>query len=89
MPSLNNIVPWKCHICNVEFDKPHGGICSRCSKATCRDHLHQLGAKKLDATWVCQACLTSEEKTKKRVKWKTRLSNLSFKRIAAIIRRRA
>jgi hypothetical protein len=59
-----DIVPWKCHICKGDFDTPDGGICARCSRATCRDHLHQIGAKKLEATWVCAGCLTSEEKSK-------------------------
>jgi hypothetical protein len=68
----NDIIPWKCHICNGEFDTPDGGICSRCNRATCRDHLYQLGARKMDATWVCQECLTSEEKIKNKVKMKNK-----------------
>jgi len=68
MASSKDVVPWKCHICRSEFDTPSGGICSRCSRATCREHLHQIGQMtKLDAKWVCDNCLTSEEKAKRKV----------------------
>jgi protein-arginine kinase activator protein McsA len=89
MNSATLIVPWKCHICQGDFDTSDGGICSRCNKATCLDHLHQIGSKKkLEATWVCQGCLTNEEKTAKKVKWKIRLYSLSLKKVAAKFLRR-
>jgi hypothetical protein len=85
-----NIVPWKCHICHGDFDTADGGVCSRCNKATCLDHLHQLGSKKkLEATWVCEGCLTNEEKTTNKVRWKIRLPSLSLKRLSAWFRRRS
>ena len=66
MDSLKHVVPWKCHICRGEFDTPNGGICSRCSRATCRAHLHQIDQMtKLDAKWICDNCLTKEEKAKR------------------------
>ncbi len=69
------IVPWKCHVCRSEFDIPRGGVCSRCRQATCRQHLNQIGTKiKLEPTWVCSACLTSEEKTT--IKLTSKISNL-------------
>jgi hypothetical protein len=68
MDSSKEVVPWKCYICQSEFDFPSGGICSRCNQATCRKHLHQIGQiTKLDAKWVCGSCLTDEEKTAKKV----------------------
>ncbi len=68
MAASKEVVPWKCHICQGEFDTPGGGICSRCSRATCREHLHQIGLiTKLDAKWVCDNCLTSEEKAESKV----------------------
>lgn len=67
MTTSKEVVPWKCHICRSEFDTPSGGICSRCNKATCREHLHQIGQMtKLDEKWVCDNCLTNEEKAKRR-----------------------
>jgi len=81
--SLNKtIIPWQCHICRSEYDTPGGGICSRCSRATCRTHLYKMGAKlKLDSQWVCEQCLTDVEKTNTKTKWTIRLRNLTFKRI--------
>lgn len=67
-----DIVPWKCHVCKGEFDTPDGGVCAKCSRATCRNHLHQIGAIKSKSTWVCQDCLTSEEKAKNTVKVKNK-----------------
>ncbi|MEW6713941.1 MAG: hypothetical protein AB1306_02465 [Nitrospirota bacterium] len=68
MASSKEIVPWKCHICQGEFETPSGGICSRCNKATCREHLHQIGQEtRLDAKWACDKCLTSEEKARRKV----------------------
>jgi hypothetical protein len=61
MALSKDVVPWKCHICRSEFDTPGGGICSRCSKATCSMHLHQI-----DAQWFCDSCLTVEEKAMRR-----------------------
>jgi len=76
------IVPWKCHICQSEFDTPDGGICSRCSRATCRTDLYQIGAKlKLESQWVCESCLTDAEKTNTKRKWTIRLRKFSFKKI--------
>lgn len=72
MASSKDVVPWKCHICQSEFDTPSGGICSRCNSATCHAHLHQIGQMtKPDAKWVCDNCLTSEEKAKRIVKQKS------------------
>jgi len=66
MSTAKDIVPWKCNICHSEFDAPGGGICSRCNRATCRSHLHEIGKKvKLESGWVCDNCLTSEEKAEK------------------------
>jgi hypothetical protein len=66
MVSSKEVIPWICHICRSEFDTPSGGICSRCNRATCRGHLHQIGQMtKLDAKWVCDNCLTKEEKAKR------------------------
>lgn len=81
MTSKKEVVPWKCHICHEEFDTPSGGMCSRCNRSTCRAHLHQIGRRmKLESKWVCNDCLTHEEKTVKKGKWTLKLFNLSLKR---------
>ena len=86
MSQPKEVVPWKCHIRHREFDTPSGGVCSRCSRATCREHLHQIGKKlKLETKWVCNNCLTSEEKTEN--KWTSKISNLLLKRDALRSRR--
>ena len=69
------IIPWTCHVCGGQFDTPGGGICSRCNRATCRNHLHLRGKKvNLDLTWVCDMCLTTDEraeqKKNKKIFWK-------------------
>lgn len=33
------ILPWRCHVCAGEFDKYEGGVCARCKKVTCLQHL--------------------------------------------------
>ena len=64
MNSVKKIVPWKCHICQREFDTPRGGICSRCNKATCRKHLKQIGKKlELETRWVCDNCISNDDKS--------------------------
>jgi len=37
--SEGNIAPWKCHVCDLEFDIPEGGICKECGKPACLTHL--------------------------------------------------
>ncbi len=81
MNSVKEIVPWKCHICSGGFDTPNGGICSRCSRATCHSHLHHIGKKlKLESKWVCDGCLTIEEKTGKWNKLTLKLPKKFFDR---------
>lgn len=66
MSIVKDVVPWKCNICHSEFDAPGGGICARCNRATCRSHLHEIGKKvKPEYGWVCDNCLTGEEKADK------------------------
>jgi len=63
--SSDEIVSWICHICADEFDTPDGGICNRCQGVTCRSHLTNIGTTLIkDAQWVCNHCLTDEEKGK-------------------------
>ena len=72
----SNVVPWKCHVCQREFDMRGGGLCHRCNKTTCRSHLNQVGARlKLEATWVCDDCLTEDERPSIK-KWLKKLSEL-------------
>jgi hypothetical protein len=59
------LIPWTCHVCGRAFDTPGGGICARCNKETCQIHLNRFGNGLIkDAYWVCDNCLTAEEKTK-------------------------
>jgi len=37
------IVAWSCHVCATEFDKYDGGVCARCRRATCIEHLKLVG----------------------------------------------
>jgi len=37
------IIPWTCHVCLQKFDKYRGGVCSRCKRATCSEHLKLVG----------------------------------------------
>lgn len=67
MKSLNEIVPWVCHICGVELDTPNGGICGRCHRVTCLWHLYHIGKKlRAESQWICDHCLTEEEKIEKK-----------------------
>jgi len=77
---MKEVVPWKCHICAGEFDTPGGGVCSRCNRATCRAHFYQLAKKlKFESMWVCEECLTLDEKKFKKKRWSLKLPDL-FKR---------
>jgi hypothetical protein len=90
MNSSNEIVPWVCHICGGEFDTPHGGICGRCHGATCFSHLYHIGKKlKVESQWICDHCLTEEEKTEKKNlnRFTLQLPNKALKRDAAKKRR--
>jgi hypothetical protein len=63
MESSQNIIPWTCHVCRSQFDTPHGGICARCSKATCLSHLFKIQRnRKIEAEWICDNCLNVEER---------------------------
>ena len=67
--SSKDIVPWICHVCIGEFDTPNGGICARCKLPSCRLHLDNIqGKENVESYWVCEKCLTDEEKTNKEKK---------------------
>jgi hypothetical protein len=68
-----NIIPWKCHVCGKDFDVTFGGICSKCNKPTCSEHLGKRSSSKTDELRLCTECRTEEpvqEQTKgKRIKY--------------------
>jgi hypothetical protein len=60
------IIPWHCHVCGNGFETPDGGLCFRCSKATCRKCLlsgiqNRQGAGKTTSGFVCTQCATPQE----------------------------
>ena len=60
------ILLWNCHVCQEQFDKYDGGICSRCKKATCIKDLKivDYDAKQGAAEWqhiVCVSCVAPAE----------------------------
>lgn len=62
--SSKDIVSWICHVCMGEFDTPNGGICTRCKLPSCRLHLDNIqGKENVESYWVCEKCLTDEERT--------------------------
>jgi len=83
MVSSQDIIPWTCHVCGAKFDTPHGGICARCSKATCLSHLFNIQRNnKMEAEWVCDNCLNDEEQDlkTKAARFDLNLRSLSFRR---------
>jgi len=61
------IVSWSCHICVKAFDKYDGGVCARCRKATCLDHLNLIDYEPLrgparSEQIACANCLKPTEK---------------------------
>ena len=62
---MKEIIPWTCHICHSEFSYEYGGVCARCSKATCEDDLRIIKLVKNDATensqFVCVGCVKPGE----------------------------
>ncbi len=61
------IVPWRCHVCASEFDKYDGGVCARCKRAACLDHLKLVGYEPArgpaqSEQIACADCLGPEEK---------------------------
>ena len=37
-----DIIPFNCSQCGADFIKEEGGICARCNKPFCRDHLYMV-----------------------------------------------
>ena len=64
---MNDIIPWKCHICSREFDTHRGGICFKCNRVTCKRHLRRIKNKdkKLKGSsdqiqYICVNCITQK-----------------------------
>ena len=89
--SSKDIVPWICHVCMAEFDTRNGGVCARCKLPSCRLHLDNIqGKENVESYWVCEKCLTEEERTnreKKKNELTLKLRGKLFKRDAAKSRR--
>lgn|SRR5574341_306297 len=91
------IIPWHCHICGSKFAAPDGGLCSRCSKATCRSCLiPELNKKQMEAkeasVYVCRHCATPEELKKappfKKVRFGSpAIDDNGFKKTGLILRK--
>ena len=71
------IALWYCQICTVEFNPTEGGICKRCGKPTCDEHLRIVnynekdGAAKAEQI-VCIKCIANGERS---VRFEQRLLN--------------
>lgn len=61
----DDVETWLCAVCSVEFDTNKGGLCSKCNKPFCWDHIYILQGFVLDKSsdLRCQ-----EHETRKRVK---------------------
>ena len=87
------IIPWQCHVCGSKFDTPHGGLCSRCNKATCTSCLlHELGKKQPEgkdtSAYICRSCATPEELKNAAPLFKTiRIKSEQIERASPILKR--
>ena len=66
MQQKQNIILWKCHVCEKEFDTIGGGICKECGKATCHicfglSALKKLYQFKMPKTGVCRLCVDKKD----------------------------
>jgi len=64
------IVPWRCHICASDFDKYDGGVCARCRKAACLDHLRLVGYESAQGPArseqiACASCVRADEQARR------------------------
>ena len=53
------IIPWRCHICGMEFATPEGGRCTSCGLVTCRACLSYYFNPEKDKEhtgYICKKC---------------------------------